>query len=138
MLQKSFLLSVFFLGLLACNKVDLEGDYAYIVGDYEWVYTEFWDLNYQTYKDTDDRFGIRISDNKKVYFFKNGAEVAKYKIRYLNIENGKVKWIEYKVTHDSGKFVHFRNDIDTVMVWDFPAPGTRNPQRFRTMRVLFF
>ncbi|MFA7273871.1 MAG: hypothetical protein WC044_08380 [Crocinitomicaceae bacterium] len=76
-----YLISILFC-LNSCHKVKFTGDFATLVGDYEWVYSEMGSTEYILAESHPDKYGVRITKKSKIIFFKNGVQTEKYRINH--------------------------------------------------------
>lgn len=67
--------------LNSCNKEEVVINFPELVGDYEWVYTQFFYNDFITSPESANKYGIRILSNDKVQLFKNGKRQNSYKIK---------------------------------------------------------
>lgn len=73
-----------FILTLGCKKVDVKEQAPLKIGDYEWYYSEdSFGTGYYS-SSSEDKYGIRIKDNSKLFIFKNGSKI--YKERITKIE----------------------------------------------------
>ncbi|PWL24243.1 MAG: hypothetical protein DCO96_14680 [Fluviicola sp. XM-24bin1] len=65
--------------LISCEKAKFEGDFERVKGDYDWMYSgEGSSAIYSGM--SPEKYGIRITDNSKLIFFKNGKEERRFRI----------------------------------------------------------
>lgn len=75
------LILLFFTALLvSCNKHNITDSQSEIIGDYEWSYSLDSFYNTSAQDNHNDKWGIRIKPNSKVFVFKNQEEIFKGKI----------------------------------------------------------
>ena len=89
--------------LVSCSK-DKE-KLEIVSGDYEWVYavnitaSSGVDDKIITWEESNDRYGLTIEENGKLFFFKNGLEEGRYKIsEFGNNSDGNYFIYKYKTT----------------------------------------
>ena len=75
--QLFFCISIIF---ISCGKID-KSAYVDAVGDYEWVYSLAEVGDSYAFDTVEDRYGIRIKENSKIFLFKNGKKIEKQKIK---------------------------------------------------------
>jgi hypothetical protein len=82
-----FPLLILFSGIIGCSKVNLEQDFAAVIGDYDWVYSEAGTANYSAFDSSSDQYGIRLKQKRKMLLFKNGIVLKTYTITLVNTNN---------------------------------------------------
>ena len=75
-------ISIVLLILLAssCRKKDIDVPFKDIKGDYEWYYSNNGAGDSYAFDTSEDKFGIRITGNGRLKFFKNGILEEDYRI----------------------------------------------------------
>ncbi len=109
--------------ILSCEKVDLSGPNNYLIGDYEWVYTEISNTEFLGASESVDKFGIRINAKSKMLFFTNGLETNKKTISRIGEDSGNsIMYI--KKSRNSWSIMQFNGD--TLTSYYYPHSGRKN------------
>ena len=125
-LAKVSLVSLAFTLFLGCQKVHpVPENLQFMVGEYEWSYSDDWDLHKAD--DSNTSYGIKIDKEGYLYTFEDGKEITKYKIEIYSEGNAFTTYSKHK-TSLNGKVKTFEGGQRELIITGFPnsESGTSN------------
>lgn len=107
----------------SCKKANLRSYNTHIIGDYEWYYSVKDLGNSYSFDSQDDKYGVRIKRNSKLYIFKNDEIIYKGTIESIWNSNQGVYGFSVR---DNGSKILFEIHGDILQSTNWPYEGYTN------------
>jgi hypothetical protein len=63
-----------------CQKERIKKNYPFLEGDFEWIYSMNGVEDSEAYDNENQRYGIRIEGNGRLFFIQNGSKMERFRI----------------------------------------------------------